>query len=176
MTTIPGGYKPGLSHEFINIMCDKGLEQLVTKPTRKENILDLFFTTHPTLVEKSTVFPGMSDHDGIPFIIINTEPRKIKQQPRKIYLYKKADVTDLKKEITELTNNITSNYEDHDYPVDSLWTEFKDDLIDAMNSSIPSKLITKGKQSPWITDDIKRLYKRKQRAYNTYKKNQESGR
>ena len=52
-------------------------------------------------------------------------------------------------------------------------TEFKDGLIDAMNNSIPSKLITmitKGKQSPWITDDIKILYKRKQRALTPIRK------
>ena len=67
----PGGYKPGLSREFINIANDKGLEQMVDKPTRVNNVLDLFLTTHPSLVEKSTVLPGLSDHDGIPFIVIS---------------------------------------------------------------------------------------------------------
>ena len=39
------------------------LEQIVTSPIRSQNILDLFFTTIPTLVSKVQVLPGWSDHD-----------------------------------------------------------------------------------------------------------------
>ena len=86
-STIPGGYKPGLSKEMINMVSDIGMEQMVTGPTRKGNILDLFLTTHPSLVEKSVVLPGMSDHDGIPSVVLSTKPRKIKPPPRNIYVF-----------------------------------------------------------------------------------------
>ena len=39
------------------------LEQMVTSPTGGQNILDLFFTTNPTLVNKTSILPGLSDHD-----------------------------------------------------------------------------------------------------------------
>ena len=38
------------------------LEQMVTSPTRCQNILDLFLTSNPTLIDKTIVLPGLSDH------------------------------------------------------------------------------------------------------------------
>ena len=64
-SVIPGSPKVNISKELINIAADFGLEQVVDKPSRGNRILDLFFTTTPTLVIKSTVAPGISDHDGI---------------------------------------------------------------------------------------------------------------
>ena len=66
------------------MVSDIGLEQLV------DNILDLFLTTHSTLVEKSTVLPGMSDNDGITYVTLSTKARKVKQQRRKIFMFKKV--------------------------------------------------------------------------------------
>ena len=72
----PVGVAPGLSKQLIEIANAFGLEQVVREPTRINNILDLCFTSNPRLVERSSVVPGISDHDGIP----------IKQIPRKIYV------------------------------------------------------------------------------------------
>ena len=41
------------------------LEQMVTSPRRGQNILDLFFTTSPTLVDDISVIPCLSDHDAV---------------------------------------------------------------------------------------------------------------
>ena len=38
-----------------------------------------------------------------------------------------------------------------------------------MNSHIPTKIITKRNQTPWINIRIKQLHKRKQRAFNTHR-------
>ena len=57
-----------LSEQLIDIANDFDLDQMVTEPTRKNNILDLFFTNNATLVEKSTLIPGLSDHEGIAMI------------------------------------------------------------------------------------------------------------
>ena len=63
--------------QLIDIANDFHLEQMVTEPTtRGKNILDLFFTTNSTLVDKSTVIPGISDHDGIAMISINTSSKR----------------------------------------------------------------------------------------------------
>ena len=91
LNTKSGGVVPGLSKQLIDITNDFGLEQLVREPTRINNILDLLFTSNPTLVERSSVVPGINDHDGIPIVIISCKPRIIKQIPRKIYMYHKAD-------------------------------------------------------------------------------------
>ena len=66
------------------------LEQMVTSPTRGQNILDLFFTTNPTLVNKTSILSGLSDHD-IVLVEVNSRPEIIKQVPRDTPLYKKAN-------------------------------------------------------------------------------------
>ena len=99
LNTKPGGVTPGFSKQLIEIANYFGLEQVVREPTRINNILDLFFTPNPTLVERSSVVPGISDHDGIPIVITSCKPRIIKQIPRKIYLYHKADLPALKKNL-----------------------------------------------------------------------------
>ena len=65
--------------QLIDIANDFNLDQMVTEPTRGSNILDLFFTTNSSLVDKSTVIPGISDHDGIALVTINTSPKRCPQ-------------------------------------------------------------------------------------------------
>ena len=82
-STIPNCPKPGLCHELIDICNDFGFDQVVSKPTRGKNILDLFFTNNSTLVERSNVIPGMSDHDGIPVIVMNMRAKVNKSKTKK---------------------------------------------------------------------------------------------
>ena len=58
--------KPGYSYtklydSFIETIRDFNLTQMVRKATRSGNILDLFFTTNPTLVNSVSVIPDLSD-------------------------------------------------------------------------------------------------------------------
>ena len=77
------------------------LEHMVTSPTRGQNILDLFFTTNPTSVNKTFILPGLSDHD-IVLVEVNSRPEIIKQVPRDIPLCKKADWDQLKQSMRDL--------------------------------------------------------------------------
>ena len=43
-----------------------------------------------------------------------------------------------------------------------------------MNCHIPTKIISKGNQTPWINRRIKRMHKRKQRAFNSYRQRKDS--
>ena len=54
--------------------------------------------------------------------------------------------------------------------IDPLWTEFKTKLLDTMDKHIPSKMVNKSNKAPWINSKVKRLHRRKQRAYNTARK------
>ena len=60
---------------IIETSVEYNIEQIVTEITRVHsgNILDLFFTSNSTLVNKTSVIPGLSDHD-IPMIDINVRP------------------------------------------------------------------------------------------------------
>ena len=93
-----------LSKQFLDIVSEFSLEQVVTKPTRLNNILDLFLTNNSTSVESSSVFPGISDHDGIPFIFINVKLKLAKFIPRNVFMWNKADIIAIKKELEEFSN------------------------------------------------------------------------
>ena len=47
-----------------------------------------------------------------------------------------------------------------------MWHNIKSNLIDLQEQHVPSKLTTTRFQQPWITTEIKRISRRKQRAYN----------
>jgi len=64
---------------FYNFICDLGLTQLITEPTRKSKILDLLLTNNPLFVHFWEVAPSFStsDHDSINFSLlfsINKQP------------------------------------------------------------------------------------------------------
>ena len=48
--------------EFLNI---NGLSQMVNSPTIGSNILDIFMTNRPSLIESCTVIDGISDHEAV---------------------------------------------------------------------------------------------------------------
>ena len=46
-------------------ICDYGLPQLVTEPTRLDNTLDIYFTDHPSQITDINILPGLSNHNII---------------------------------------------------------------------------------------------------------------
>ena len=69
---------------MVDVALDYGLQQLVDKPTKGENILDLFFTNNDSLVEHVNVKPGISDHDYVE-IMCDIKPARVKSPPRKVF-------------------------------------------------------------------------------------------
>ena len=51
--------------DFMEIIKNFNLQQMVTTPTRQENILDIFLTNTSSLVQNTETLPslGTSDHD-----------------------------------------------------------------------------------------------------------------
>ena len=89
--TLLDSYVPcHLREKLISLSQDTQMFQIVTFPTRAQNILDLCFTTHPDTVQTCKPAPGLSNHDVV-LINFQTLLYVIKQNPQKIYLYKKAN-------------------------------------------------------------------------------------
>jgi len=57
------------------------LLKTVSLLTRDSNNLYLFFTTNPTLVQRVSILPGISDHDIVK-IQVNTSAKILFQKPR----------------------------------------------------------------------------------------------
>ena len=90
-----------LDNVFLTMVEENALQQLVLKPTRGENILDLLLTSNTDLIEDLVVEEPFSnsDHMSLNFNIKFLPPR-ISYEPRKIYLYSKGDYESINQEIS----------------------------------------------------------------------------
>ncbi|VDI53473.1 Hypothetical predicted protein [Mytilus galloprovincialis] len=96
------------NHEkFADILDDNGMVQLVNKPTKGPNTLDLVVTNHPDSYMRVETLPGLSDHD-IVFAEVNLNLRKSIQKPRIIPLYRKANWENIKVDLINLHKDIIS--------------------------------------------------------------------
>ena len=89
-----------IHQQLLDIGSNHFLQQMVTSPTRNNNILDLFFTNNDSFVNRVETLPGMSDHDAV-FIENNMQPKRSPSVKMKVKLYKKQTLTKLKMSLTQ---------------------------------------------------------------------------
>ena len=90
--------------------------------------------------------------------------KRIQQAPRKIYLYKRADMDGLRDHLAHYRDSFLSSDHSH-MSVNDMWVSFKSEVIAAIERFIPSKMTKTKYSSPWIDSSIKRLIKRSDRLY-----------
>ena len=142
---------------FIDSLYDLGLQQMVLEPTRENNILDLVLSNAPDLVTRIEVVPGLSDHSLV-FFEYDVKVDKKKNVLRQIFLYNKANWDCMKSDLVELNENFDrlENYE-----VDELWLKFKNCLHESMNKHIPKKTTRPRDSYPWITPDMRKIMRKR---------------
>ena len=145
--------------QFIDCLYDSGLQQLVLEPTRLLNILDLVLTNTPDLVSRIEVIPGLSDH-SIVFFEYNVKMDRKKNALRKIFLYRRANWDKMKTDMRELYDQLKNENLDD---VEELWNKFKTALQESMSHNIPQKTTRPRDSYPWITIDIRKKMKKKDR-------------
>ena len=161
-----------LNHRLIDLAEDLSLDQMVNFNTRKDNTLDLFFTSHPSLVEKLKSLPplGKSDHD---IVLIDTSltPSRTKPVKRKIFQWAKANKDAIHMELHEFQDDITKNKE---LNTDSLWEAFKTLFDRLVMQYVPSKMSSNKHRNPWTNRTVTRLSRRKSRAHRKAKQTRHS--
>ena len=165
-----GASKRQTQLQLVDIVKEHCLSQVVNIPTRQEKTLDLLLTNSPSPVNRVKGMPpiGKADHD-IVHIEYDIKAKRIQQAPRKIYLYKRADMDGLRDHMAQLRDSFLSADHSHMSVID-LWVKFKSDFSAAMERFIPSKM-TKTKYSlPWIDTSIKRLIRKRDRLYHHARK------
>jgi hypothetical protein len=172
----PYAIEPSKCSLLLNICNDHFLDQSVKKPTRivdkARNILDLVLTTHSNFVEDCDVTGGISDH-LMPIFTLNLKPKYNKKQPRKVFLYSKADKTSLHSDMAAFQTSFFNNSPDQ-HTVQENWDLFKNEITNLMNKHIPSKMTKPTQSKPWITREIRRQSKKKQRLFNRAKSTQKA--
>ena len=96
---------------------------------------------------------------------LNTSVKRSNKPPRKIYLYQRANTEDLKAEAQKISEDFDrKNLSETN--ANDLWNEFKDRVQKSVEKNVPSKIVRNRSRSPWITQQIRRYHRKKQRAYN----------
>ena len=83
--------------QLLEITQEHCLSQVVNIHTREDKTLNLLLTNSPSPVNRVKGMPpiGKADHD-IVYVEYDIKAKRIQQAPRKIYLYKRADMDGLR--------------------------------------------------------------------------------
>ena len=145
---------------LLEIVQDHCLSQIVNFHTREDKTLDLLLTNSPSPMNQVKGMPpiGKADHD-IVYIAYDIKAKRTQQAPRKIYLYKRADMDSLRHHLTCFKDSFLSSDHSH-LSVNDMWVSFMSEVLAAIERFIPSKM-TKTKYSlQGIDNSIKRLIKK----------------
>ena len=123
---------------------------------------------NPTYINKVTTLPpiGSSDHD-IVYAEADIWLKRIRETPRKIYKYNKANWENIKTDIENIHKEIINSYDALD--INKLWEIFKTKLIITVEKNIPSKMLRSSHRLPWITDKLRRLINKKNKLFKKRK-------
>ena len=138
---------------------------LKTNVLNNDRTLDLLFANSPSPVNRVKGMPpiGKADHDII-YVEYDIKAKRIQQAPRKIYLYKRADMEGLRDHLARFRDSSLSSDHSH-MSVNDMWVSFKSEVLVAIERFIPTKM-TKTKYSlPWIDHSIKRLIRKREKLY-----------
>ena len=121
---LPDTDRKTLHENFIDIINTHSLTQTVLEPTRTQasvrrnnpnirhcitsNTLDLFLTNNISLITRTRVLPGLSDHEMV-LIDANIRPQIQKQLPRNIYLYNRADMDAITQDLADFRDDFLNN-------------------------------------------------------------------
>ena len=157
-------YPVEINELAMNMSAECGFSQLVNFSTRGQNVLDLFFTTHPSLVQQCKPLPEISDHCTI-FTEMKLMINYQKPLGHKIHLWDHANVQEMKKSMLEFSSKFIRDFS-QETPVETLWSLFHNKLLGLMDIFIPTKIKQTNFRKPWINHKIKKLSRQKRRAYN----------
>ena len=160
-----------IQQALIDITTEHGLTQVHNQSTRQDNILDLVFTNNPSLVKSSTSVPGISDHAMV-VTDCDIKPVYNKQNPRKVYLFSKANWEEIYSACENLSVKIQNMAKLKD-SLEEIWTTFKTEIQNAMDTFIPSKTFKKNNTVSWFNRKLKRMCRRKARLYTHAKKSKQ---
>lgn len=141
-------------------LSDATLSQLVTTPTRGNNILDLVCSSHPGLICDLTVTPAFSDHHGISFSLLRKlTPPKVNPVPT--FNWKRADWDAMRPALERFSQDY-----DQQAPMRSLednWSSIKSTLLQTMGNHVP-KSVKRSRAKP-LPRDVIQLCRQRDRAY-----------
>ena len=165
----PGSKVVSVSEKLINIAVDFGIEQQQKDPTRQDSVLDLFFTNNKSLMSNLCNIPGIStvnEHDTL-VADLKLRAEIQKSAPHKIYQWGRAKWSRIKGETRAFATRFCS---DSGRSVEDQWSSIENHISKMMKEHVPSKFSKTRTDQPWVTPDLKRKCRKKQRLYKKWKR------
>ena len=137
MTVVPIRIKR-VQNQLLEITKDHCLSQVVNIHTREDKTLDLLLTNSPSPVNRVKGMPPIvkADHD-IVYVEYDIKAKRIQQAPRKMFLFKRADMDGLRDHLARFRDTFLSSDHSH-MSVNDMWVSFKSFTRES-NDEIPSK-------------------------------------
>ena len=154
---------------LIDIMNDHGLEQMVHFPTQEKNTLDLILTTLPGQFQDVHSPDKLSDHDIVSGTLKMFIP-PIKKPRRKVYLYQKGDYESMRKDTLQFAKEKYFNGHSDTRSVQENFDLLTSFIQNSADKHIPSKTSRSVSSIPWITPEIRRKIRRKNKTHAKAKK------
>ena len=151
---------------LIDIMNDN-LEHLVHFPTRENNSLDLLLTSLPGQFQDIHSPDKLSDHDIVAGTLKVVIPH-IKKPRRKVHL--KGDYESMRKDAFEFTKEKYFNGYPDTRSVQENFNLITSFIQDSADKHIPSKTSRTISSVPWITSEIRRKIRRRNKTHAKAKK------
>ena len=149
------------------------LSQLINSATRIQgginNIRDLIFTDRPDLVDNSGILPPFSNLDHIPiYVSLNLQYQKtVGISTTQVWDYKNTDIDALVETLRQIDWRAIT-----DLDVDEATEVFTSTLLDAATQCIPSKLVRIKRDKPWVTSELRRNMRKRDRLFKTARNRQ----
>ena len=155
-----------------DIMNDHGLEQMVHVPTREKNTLDLILTSLPGQFQDVHSPNKFSDHDIVSGTLKIFIPpiKKLKKPRRKVYLYQKGDYESMRNDTLEFAKDKYFNGHSDTRSVQENFDLLTSFIQDSADKHIPSKTSRSVPSISWITPEIRRKIRRKNKTHVKAKK------
>ena len=159
-----------VTDELFNLFDEHMLTNTQHDVTRFNRNLDLHLTTRPSPAKSQNIIPGITDHN-IVVMDSDIKPTYNRKPPRKVYSFNstKADWITIKLQTVQYVEAyFKKNYESNS--VDQNWKSIKNYLLDMMDKYIPSRHKSPRHNLLWLTTEVKRMIRCKQRKYYQTKK------
>ena len=165
-----GNKYTNLHNNFLDMIDEHHLSQVIKDPTRGENTLDLFLTNNETFVTNNQTLPGISDHSAI-LVESRIRADRVQQSPRRIPMWNKMKAEDTEafcKHIKEGWESLSE--ETKAGSADSLWEWFTARLEEGIKQYVPHRNAGKKDHHPWISRVLKRLLKKEKKLHAKVKR------
>lgn len=150
------------SAHFLDMCLTLNLTQLVDKPTRLGNILDLILTTSPDLVKCIQYCDGLSDHR---LLHVDLSLPTLTKHPisKTIHDYNKADYISINRELAIFFDNYVVHF--HLRSVEENWTLFKTKMNHLVKMFVPTVRVRTDLGNPWFIKTLLSLRNKKKKTF-----------